>query len=91
MNIYDIYSYVNIGDGSNKAISHAIDVVYQNLKSKYSKKTMFGGAGHPATGEVGTYVSKNGYHSEINPSGIYYDGNYNNNGPFFGKMQTLEG
>lgn len=89
MNIYDIFAYVNVGDGSDAAINQLIDIVYDNFKQRYKNKFIFGGAVTPSQYEGTAQISMNTYHSEISESGVYYDGFLGSNPPFYGKMQFV--
>lgn len=92
MNIYNIYAYANIGDGSNQQISDLIEIAYENFKSQYKNRLVFGGAVSPSQYGENSYptmVPMNTFHSEISDTGVYYDGFYNGNSLFYGKMQSV--
>ena len=89
LNVYDVLAYIDTGDGSNGAIESAIEMIYQNLKSEYSKKTVFGGAVTPPTGEYTAYLNESLFPSEITASGIHYNESMSNQIPLYGPAQAL--
>ena len=89
LNVYDVLAYIDTGDGSNGAIEAAIEIIYQNLKSEYSKKAVFGGAVTPPTGAYTAYLNESLFPSEITASGIHYDESMANQIPLYGPAQAL--
>ena len=89
LNVYDVLAYIDTGDGSNGAIEGAIEIIYQNLKSEYSKKAVFGGAVTPPTGAYTAYLNESLFPSEITASGIHYDESMANQIPLYGPAQAL--
>jgi hypothetical protein len=89
LNVYDVLAYIDTGDGSNGAMEAAIEIIYQNLKSEYSKKAVFGGAVTPPTGAYTAYLNESLFPSEITASGIHYDESMTNQIPLYGPAQAL--